>query len=405
MRVFTKVLIGLGGLALVGMSVLGGVAFAYRGTLEAMGQAASLYMESIETAEAYASAETLEDTLIEAPERFALVSFAVGPDGQPMATEPAIDHRGGVSLPLASTGKITVLAGYADAVASGALDPEAPVSLSAWEEFWIPGTDGGAHEQAVEALGLTPGDPSDPTVTLDQVVGAMVRWSDNAATDFVQDAVGLERIAAVMTAHGLIDSDPGLSPMGMMMGWERHDAPLDRAHLEAVASRTPAQRVAEQARWTAAWVEDSPWSQAERAWRADHAMPAPQDQVAAASLAANRGTAREYATLMAGVVTGTFPSPEAAPHMAKHLEWPMEHGDGELVRFGAKGGALVGLITEAWFIQREGESPRVVVLILHDLPFAAWLHGVTSFTHQRWMRRVVAEPERLTGLADALEGS
>ncbi|WP_431970150.1 serine hydrolase [Nocardia sp. bgisy134] len=75
------------------------------------------------------------------------------------------------------------LAAYARAVATGALDPQERIAVTDWERWYLPGTDGGAHDTARTRL---PGD----TVTLDQMVSAMIRESDNAAPDYPRDRLG-----------------------------------------------------------------------------------------------------------------------------------------------------------------------------------------------------------------------
>ena len=57
-----------------------------------------------------------------------------------------------VPRPLASTIKILVLAGYAEAVDEGRWSPHERVPLAAVEAFLLPRTDGGAHDHAVEGI-------------------------------------------------------------------------------------------------------------------------------------------------------------------------------------------------------------------------------------------------------------
>lgn len=91
-----------------------------------------------------------------------------------------VAHRAGDTVPLASAIKVVHLAAYARAVASGELDPAEPVPLSKWKRWYLPNTDGGAHPKALQRLGVT--EPDD-TVTLEQMVTAMIQESDIYATD------------------------------------------------------------------------------------------------------------------------------------------------------------------------------------------------------------------------------
>ena len=93
-------------------------------------------------------------------------------------------------MTLASTIKIVVLAAYAREVAAGRLDPHAELPIREWERFYLPGTDGGAHAAALAALGIPTdqdGFASNPeaAVSWDRIAQAMIRSSDNAATDLL----------------------------------------------------------------------------------------------------------------------------------------------------------------------------------------------------------------------------
>ena len=101
---------------------------------------------------------------------------------------PATSSRGGPRSrrPLASTFKLAVLAAYAREVAAGRLDPGERIPAADVALWHLQGTDDGAHERALAAMSVADGD----TLSLDQVVRAMVEFSDNAATDYLLDRLG-----------------------------------------------------------------------------------------------------------------------------------------------------------------------------------------------------------------------
>ncbi|MDI9951641.1 serine hydrolase [Rhodococcus sp. IEGM 1305] len=55
------------------------------------------------------------------------------------------------------------------------------------KRWYLPNTDGGAHPKALQRLGVT--EPDD-TVTLEQMVTAMIQESDNAVPDYLRDRLG-----------------------------------------------------------------------------------------------------------------------------------------------------------------------------------------------------------------------
>src|SRR5262245_30534076 len=87
-----------------------------------------------------------------------LVSYTVTPAGTPDPADPVIRVNAFRPMPLASTIKIFVLAAYAREVAAGRLDPQEPIPLGAWDSFYFPLTDGGAHADSLSELGFATDD-------------------------------------------------------------------------------------------------------------------------------------------------------------------------------------------------------------------------------------------------------
>lgn len=122
------------------------------------------------------------------------------PDDVALVTQ-GISHNADRLTAVASTIKIIHLAAYTDAVRQGKTEPDEHVSVALWNSYHLPGTDGGAHEAALQRL--KPG----TSVTLDQLVSAMIEESDNAAADLLRDRLGpgaLRKIAQtrVSTING-----------------------------------------------------------------------------------------------------------------------------------------------------------------------------------------------------------
>jgi uncharacterized repeat protein (TIGR02543 family) len=108
------------------------------------------------------------------------------------------DYHGTRLNVLASTFKVVPLIGYGEAVANGHLNPQTMVPRDQWAEFWT-GQDGGALSNAWNRLGQP------QNVSLDQMVGAMMRDSDNATADYLLDKLGAGAMKNVITTY-FIDS-------------------------------------------------------------------------------------------------------------------------------------------------------------------------------------------------------
>lgn len=363
------------------------------------------YAEGLNT-----SAEVL-DYLQTHPDDFSLVVYTVGPDGTAIDPDTQIWHNADQLMPLASTKKILILAAYAQAVANGEIDPQSEIPMGDWDHFHLPGVNGGAHINALAHLQIETDDKGyalDPTtlVTLDDMAFAMINSSDNAAPDYFLNLLGTEAVEQVMVDAGLTP-EPILPFAGMMLTWQNSEQP--RLTPDVVAELTALER--------AAYV-DKVWEMQETFlndptqrdwWRDEKAASNPHRlEMAAANQLDGRGTAQTFAQIMAGVVTDTFISPEVSAIMQQYLTWPMEFpvNQAEFETLGSKGGSLAGLLTGAtYYLPKNGdfaEQPRVVVLFMHDMPFAAWFRLSQTFGHQKLERELATNAAFVTQVQTAL---
>ncbi|TQM75317.1 serine hydrolase [Thermopolyspora flexuosa] len=255
-----------------------------------------------------------------------------------------IRHNADRLAPVASAIKIVHLAAYADAVRSGKVSPRERVKVSRWNAYHVPGTDGGAHEAALKRL--KPG----ATVTLDQLVSAMIEESDNAAADLLRDRLGpaaLKRIAG--TPVGTFNGEILRAFAGCRLS---ADACLKR-HV-AGHRMTPVLPSFER---QAAWAET-----------VNRVRPA----------------------VLRDVLARLAKDPTAR----KHLEWPMRQpgADPGTLVIGTKGGSLPGVLSEATYTVRPGERPRHTVLALRRMPERTWFSAMQSYAHQRFMLQVATDP-------------
>lgn len=113
---------------------------------------------------------------------------------------------------LASSIKVVHLSAYATAVAEGRLDPNEQIRVGDWDAHHPFVSDGRAHFQALNWLGVPCDDygiAKDPErrVPLARIPEAMIFFSDNAATDYLRTRLG----------------DPALRSAAARGGWIRPD--------------------------------------------------------------------------------------------------------------------------------------------------------------------------------------
>ncbi len=318
----------------------------------------------------------------------ALASYSVRPDGTLDPTDPMILFNPDRKMPLGSTFKIVVLAAYAREVTAGRLDPEQEVGIPDWERYYLPGTDGGAHPAALASLDI----PADPygfakdraaAVTLDTLAHVMIQLSDNAATDYLMARLGRDTLRSVIKQAGLTGQDVPLPILGIFLAWNNHeDGLLTPARVRRLLAESPARYAARVDRLTAAYG-DPRWRRQEHLF-----LLATRDsfdyelEARVADARFQQGTVRDYARVMAGVVTGTFLSPEISALMRRHLEVPLPNHD-LFLSWGMKGGSLAGVLTEAnYYVPAAGtlaSKPRVSVLFLRRIEPAPWEQLLADF--------------------------
>lgn len=346
--------------------------------------------EEAEASNDFSTPERLLQYLARHRRDVALVSYSLNPDGTVDTSDPVINVNGDEPMPLASTMKIVLLAAYAREAARGRLDPNLRITLADWERNYLPGTDGDAHVRALAALGLPAdeyGFAQDPQarVSLEQMVRAMIEFSDNAAADWLIERLGAA-VGGTIADAGMRGQEPILSPLGIFLSWNNHEqGALSERRLSQLRRMSDEEYASEVRRLHDAFQQPA-WRLAEFQWRL---QDGPSRDRRLAGLAGEaflpRGTARDYARMMGRVLTGTFISPEVCETMRRHLEWPMQSpAVSELfTAFGNKGGSFDGgVLTDADFYRpRAGDfadKPRVSVLFMHRLPSAVF----DLLTHQ-----------------------
>ena len=279
---------------------------------------------------------------------------------------------------LGSTRKVLILGAYARAAGAGRLDPAERVRVDAVERWYFPRTDGGAHPNAV-ADWTARGVLVDGTVPLDEVAWAMIRWSDNAAADYLLERVGARAARRFGERHGMRRQDPLGISFGEYLAW---------------TATSPAR-----------WARRSPGARAAAATAIARATPAPdaagrrlpsiarQRRFAASSTA---GTPREWARLMRDLDAGKGLSPAAHAIVRRHLEWPLvafpELGS-QLERLGEKGGSLPGVLTDALYVRAPGGAPAAATLFFNDLPPRIEAGLAKSGVQQELLLALALEPE------------
>ncbi len=309
-------------------------------------------------------------------------------------------HRDRAAQPLASAIKVIHLVGYARAVARGQLDPHQQVRIGDWEAHYLAArhvpfpTDGGAHAQALADLGI-PTDPDNPywaadpdeRVRLDDLVYAMITYSDNAVPDYLQTLLGRPALRQAAEAGGW--SRPDLrSLLGEFLLLilpeyaPREGAPLavrDRIGQQLARRFLSDADFAAEARRR---IPEIGGYEAQRRW--------------AAGL--NAGSARQLMRLHHALASGDYHPREAGDIARDHLERPLsQYLPPGVLGIGFKGGSVPGALTVGMSVRRDDGTVGALGLLVRGVDFTDFTHAdqlavlaIQALLDPTWTARLAA---------------
>lgn len=341
--------------------------------------------------------QKLADFIVEHPQETAVVTYTFDENGTIIEDGKALFHNADEPLIVGSVMKTVVLAAFAEMVVNGELEPHEAVSVADWERYYLPTSDGGAHQSGLKSVGLQADElgfavDQSATVTLDELATMMMHYSGNASTDYLIERIGLERIMAVSQTY-LPHHTPIIYKLGYALATLNHEAPFSSAWLQQVLANVQRGDTGDIERLMALYLSDEAWRKAQidfvinlSSMETDGAEIW-EYQTAAAQLLP-KGTAREYAQIMAQIESGQFISPQVSDIMQQKLEtvpsdWPLRALYYE--RFGAKDGVTAGVLaTAAYAVPKrsslQGQS-RVTVLFINGLPLEQFAQQVQFQGH------------------------
>jgi D-alanyl-D-alanine carboxypeptidase len=322
--------------------------------------------------------------LIEAPETVGVAAFEIGRESEGFYLNP--DEP----MPLASVVKIINLIAYAQAIEDGVFDPSSWVDLDDLEKVYLPRIDLGAHERAMDELEekrLIAGDP--PATPLEEIPGLMIRHSSNAAADFIHLAIGQHQLEETIIELGLESHTAPCPWIGQFLILANHERiGSNRSAVESYITN-PARFAEDVMALTIKFVTDKEFRNEEIAWR--RRQPSFDVWKLYAENLNAKGSPRDYARLLSQILSNEIATPYVNLIVRRALEWPIEipENQDQFSIIGYKGGSLPGILTTAYYGQRQIDGRRiVVVLFFRDLPrntYQAWLADHSHDELARWL--------------------
>lgn len=113
-------------------------------------------------------------------------------------------HNPNQISPLASTVKWVIAINFAQQVSQGKINPDTTISIQNLDLYYIPETDGGAHEEWLKTIDSNRQDK----ITLKEVLKGMMLYSSNANTEWLTDYLGLDAINQTIKDLGAAQHEP-----------------------------------------------------------------------------------------------------------------------------------------------------------------------------------------------------
>ncbi len=281
----------------------------------------------------------------------------------------------------ASTFKVFALVVYGHAVVDGKIDPDREVPVEEWARFWI-GRDGGALEAAWTRLGQP------DSVTVEQMMGAMIRESDNAAPDWLLNELGVRyfrrtldccvegyhdvpgSISATFLSWAGHPDEPGIGPR-VLASYSGQDSLGYVKEVGEIFKRLGEPDFVAAARTNACAAP--PWDPPLTSCTPELGEFTEEGIRQLLGEYFLQSTARTYARLLLGILDGSLLPGPVQEVVTRVLEWGLEEPGATSVvtRLGQKGGSLEPQNVCNWVAFAElvnGGDQAVVSLFMSDVP-------------------------------------
>lgn len=338
--------------------------------------------------------------LMDAPETVGLVAFQVGDEAN------GIYLNADKQMPLASVSKLIHLATYAEAVGAGELAATTSVPLEDLEAYYLPNLDLGGHRRALAELeenekvyGLP------PNIALEEVPWMMIRHSSNAATDYLHQLLGQNKLEETAVSLGLSNQTAPCPWVGQFLIMSNHT----RSGSDQAAIAGYLENATDYGRdvslLTDAYVNNEDFRAAAQDRILRTRLPSVDTQRYFGQTLNAHGTPREYADLMATFAQNGLSNPESSFIARKYLEWPMVYPDNQTYfsNLGYKNGSLPGILTTVYYAYPIGNNaPIIVALFYENLPNRTYQQWRRNLPHDEFARWLLYDPLAIPTLRIAL---
>lgn len=310
--------------------------------------------------------------------------------------ETVVEVNAAKPLPLASTVKFIIAISYAQAVADGRLDAEESVAVEKLQHFYIPKTDGGAHQAWLDSLNGA------STVPLKEVANGMMLYSSNANTDYLIHRIGLEQINSTIDDLGFQQHEelyPLVSALYIPVQLI-NERGLEKNQLAAALEKMDKSEYQSRAiQIHTKWLSTPP-SQ-EDIKHIQQYLTTDVQKVWSDRLP--RATAADYASLMAKLNRKDYFPPEVHTYLDPITEQLMQNPQNQswLQHAGQKGGSTMFVLTNAMYATDKEANRTEIVLLTNELSVLEQIK--LSRNLNEFQLQVLTDPQFLEEIQEAFK--
>lgn len=265
-------------------------------------------------------------------------------------------------MPLASTVKILVAIEFAQQSTHEMINENSTVSLAELDKYYIPNTDGGAHEAWLEYAKKTKA-IVDSQVKLVDVARGMTMFSSNANTEYLMDLLGFDNIKDNISLFK-IKQHTALYPLvGAMFLYQIPKKSSEEKEFKSIAKLSDKNYSMEAYDMHMQLKEDSSFKATFRPEQFSMKMQ---------KLWSDRlpqSTTKEYVQLVAALNNREILDEDVYFPIAEVLEFPMESKAFQAVfkHYGAKGGSTGFVLTHVIYLTMKDGTRMELAIFFNDL--------------------------------------
>ena len=278
--------------------------------------------------------------------------------------DTAISHLNENKLmPLASTVKILIAAEFAQQVAHEMINENSFVKLSELDKYYLPNTDGGAHEawlKYAQDNKLIQGD----SIHLVDVARGMTIFSSNANAEYLAELLGFDAIKDEITIFKIKQHTAFFPLVGSLFLYQVPNHKTNEEKVMKAIEKLSDKQYSMQAYDMHLQLRDD--STFKATFRPDDLTPKMQ------KLWSNRlpaSTTKEYVNLVAALNNREVLDEDAYFTIGEVLEFPMENKafQAAFKHFGAKGGSTPYVLTHVAYLTKKDGTRMEMAIFFNDL--------------------------------------